>query len=321
MKMKFDAIGKKLYSACSKAKFKVNTHAPEILVVTGVVGAVSGLVLACKATLKAEAIVKEAKEDLSTIEEASKVAKDNPELYSEEDRKKETAIVYLRTGAKLLKVYAPAIVTETVSILSVLKGHDILKKRNGALAAAYAALDKGYNEYRKRVAETIGEDKEDLLRRGLKAAKIDIPAKDESGKDLPDKKETKEVLRPEKKPVSEYARLFDEVNSTQWDKHAGYNLSFLKSTQKHANDILKARGAGGVLFLNEVYDWLGFKRSKAGQVVGWVYKPDSTDVHNFVDFGIYDTDNERVNAFLYGEEPSIWLDFNVDGVVNNFLDD
>ena len=85
---------------------------------------------------------------------------------------------------------------------------------------------------------------------------------------------------------------------------------FLKAQQQYANDLLKAKGR---LFLNEVYDMLGLERTKAGQVVGWVYNPENPTGDNFVDFGIYDMSKERVRAFVNGYEPSILLDFNVDG--------
>ena len=79
-----------------------------------------------------------------------------------------------------------------------------------------------------------------------------------------------------------------------------------------ANDLLKARGR---LFLNEVYRMLGIDETKAGQVVGWVYNPDNPTGDNFVDFGIYNMQRERVRAFVNGYEPNILLDFNVDGVI------
>ena len=94
------------------------------------------------------------------------------------------------------------------------------------------------------------------------------------------------------------------------------NLVFLKQQQNWANELLKTRGH---LFLNEVYDMLGIERSKAGQVVGWVYDETNPDCDNYVDFGIYDIYNERKRAFVNGWERSILLDFNVDGDIYSLL--
>ena len=93
-------------------------------------------------------------------------------------------------------------------------------------------------------------------------------------------------------------------------KRSRVNLVFLKAQQQYANDLLRAKGR---LFLNDVYDMLGIEKTKAGQIVGWVYDPENPNGDNFVDFGIYDMSKERVRAFVNGYEATILLDFNVDG--------
>ncbi len=91
---------------------------------------------------------------------------------------------------------------------------------------------------------------------------------------------------------------------------------FLKHQQNYANELLRSNG---YLFLNDVYDMLGIPRTKAGQVVGWIYDEDNPNHKgdNFVDFGIYDIHRQANRDFVNGYERVIWLDFNVDG---NILD-
>ena len=89
---------------------------------------------------------------------------------------------------------------------------------------------------------------------------------------------------------------------------------FLRRQEDWANELLKAKGH---LFLNEVYDMLGIPRTKAGQVVGWIYDEKNPIGDNFVDFGIYDIHRPRNRDFVNGIERTILLDFNVDG---NILD-
>ena len=89
---------------------------------------------------------------------------------------------------------------------------------------------------------------------------------------------------------------------------------FLVNMQMWMNDKLRARGH---VFLNEVYDALGFERTHAGAVVGWIMQKDG-EGDNYVDFGIYN-DSERANAFINGMEKSILLDFNVDGVILDYI--
>ena len=76
-----------------KLKFNVGKHSPELLSVAGTVSVVAGAVMECKASTKLEGVMAEAKEKVDTI----KAAPTNPELkdqYTEEDAKKDVAIVY-----------------------------------------------------------------------------------------------------------------------------------------------------------------------------------------------------------------------------------
>lgn len=319
LKTNLSSATKLLRAASHKTKLKVSNSSPEILVITGVVGMLGGLVLACKSTLKAEEIVvaaREKREKIESVVNDPELAKAANKTYTEDDRKKDIFCLYGNTLIQLLKIYGPAIIVETASIISIFSGHKILKKRSMAFAAAYAALDKSYKEYRNRVVDEFGSVVDDHISKGLKLKEIDKPAKDEEGRDMTEKQQ---VLVRDKKPVSEYARLFDEINSKRWDKSPGYNLTFIKQIQRKANNTLKSRGVGGVLFLNEVYDWLGFERTFEGWDVGWKYDPKNPALNNFVDFGLYNNNSEAVEAFLYGEENSVWLDFNVDGIVRNAL--
>lgn len=292
----------------SKLGFGFKKHSPEILVITGIVGVVASAVLACKETTKAGAILDKVKEDLDKIHKCAE-SEDLKEKYSEQDKRKDLAIVYAQTGIKLFKLYAPSVICMTVSITSILVGHDILRKRNLALATAYATVDKSFKEYRSRVKEKFGEDVDTELKHGIKAK---IFEKTETDEDNHQKTILENANISEYDGYSGYARFFDEA-SRNWEKDSDYNLMFLRSQQAYANDLLKARGH---LFLNEVYDMLDIPRTKAGQVVGWLYKPDDADSgDNYVDFGIYDINREKVRDFVNGYERSILLDFNVDGYI------
>ena len=108
--------------------------------------------------------------------------------------------------------------------------------------------------------------------------------------------------------VSIYARFFDESRAA-WTNDSEHNYMFLKLQQDYANDMLKCRG---YMFLNEVYDMLGIERSKAGQVVGWIYDQENAIGDNYIDFGLRD---ERNSEFINGNKRSVLLDFNVDGCI------
>lgn len=294
----------------SSTQYQVKKHSPEILMVAGIAGTIVGTVLACKATTKVSEIIEEKNKN---VEDVHTCLEDKPNEYTEEDSKKDLTIIYAQTGVKLFKLYAPAIGVMALSFASIIAGHKVLKKRNIAIAAAYAAIDKGFKQYRKNVIEKFGEDIDQQMRFGLKSK--EIKKKDKDGKTV---KETEYYIDPDANPldnISEYARFFD-ASSENFAKDPEYNMMFLRRQQDYANEMLKSRGH---LFLNEVYDLLDIPRSKAGQVVGWVYdKNGNTKGDNYVDFGLYRND-QGTRRFVNGLEYNILLDFNVDGVIYDLI--
>lgn len=295
----------KFVNVYNGVKGKVEKHSPEILMGVGVVGVVTGTVMACRATLKLNDILEEAQETRDKIKEVAS----NPnyeDKYTEEDAKKDLAVNYIQTGVKVAKLYAPAVAVGVAGVGCVLASHDIMKKRNVALSAAYLTVDKSFKEYKQRVVDRFGEEVEKEIRYGIKAEEIIETVTDEDGNETT-VTETVKTMNPTL--YSDYARFFDEA-SPCWQNDPEYNLMFLKAQQQYANDLLRAKGR---LFLNDVYEMLGIEKTKAGQIVGWVYDRENPNGDNFVDFGIYDMSKERVRAFVNGYETNILLDFNVDG--------
>ena len=290
--------------------FKIKKASPEIMVVAGAVGVVTSTVMACKATTKVNDILEETRkqvDDVHNVLDSDVVSEDE---YNNDDAKKDLAIIYTQTGVKLIKLYAPSVIVGALSITGIIASHKILKKRNVALTAAYATIDRSFKEYRGRVVERFGKELDRELRYNIKAQEIEEKTVDKDGNETVEKK-TISVVDPNM--YSDYARIFDN-GSMGWTKDPEYNLMFLKLQQNQANDRLRAQG---YLFLNDVYDMLGIPRTKAGQIVGWIYDEDNPVGDNFVDFGIYDIYNEKACDFVNGRERSIVLDFNVDG---NILD-
>jgi hypothetical protein len=304
--MKKTEIMNKLTRSFHKTSFQLKKHSPEILIVVGVVGTVASAVMACKATTKLSEILDESKETLDMIHDGMETGQIRGHEYPEELGKKDVALTYVQTGVKIVKLYGPSVALGALSLTCIISSNNILRKRNVALAAAYATVDKGFKEYRGRVIERFGKELDRELKYNIKAREIEETVIDEDGKE---KKVKKTISVADPNLNSDYARFFDD-GCTGWDKDSEYNLMFLKSQQAHANDILRTRGH---LFLNEVYDMLGIPRSKAGNIVGWVYDEKNPNGDNFVDFGIYDLYDEKKRDFVNGYERSILLDFNVDG--------
>ena len=293
-------IMKSVNGVASKAVMKLKKHSPEILVVAGIAGTVVSAVLACKATTKVAEILDETKGTLDTIHEGMETGAINGQEYTTEDGKKDTVVVYAQTGMKLAKLYASAIILGTLSITSILASNNILRKRNVALGAVYAAIDKSFKEYRGRVIERFGEQVDTELKYGIKAKKFEeIEVDPETGKE---KKVKKTVMVADPNLQSDYAVYFDS-KSRNYETNPDYNRMFLKAQQAFANDKLQTRGH---LFLNEVLDDLDLPRTPAGQIVGWT--KDGPD--GYVNFRIVEVERETEDG---RHEPALLLDFNVEG--------
>ena len=307
--MNKNEIVKKASSALGKVNIKLRKHSPELLIAAGVVGTVVSTVLACKATTKLSTILDESKGNIETIHKCEN-DKEMEERYSQEDAKKDLAIVYIQTGVKIAKLYAPAVVLGTISIAGIVASNNILRKRNVALAAAYATVDKSFKEYRSRVVERFGDDVDKELRYNIKAKKIEEMIKDpESGKE----KKSKTTVNVAAPTVDDYARFFDKT-CRHYEENMNYNLMLLRSQQQLANDKLVA---DGFLFLSDVYDRLGITRTKMSQSVGWIYKPDGNSIgDNFVDFGVMVVKRETEDG---GYEDAILMNFNVDGPILDLI--
>ena len=321
--MKLNELTNNATRVFHRVGFKLKKHSPEILVVSGVVGTVASAVMACKATTKINFVLEETKRQIDIVHEGVENGEvqgylENGEVgmvpYNEEDAKKDTAIVYGKTALKFVKLYGPSVALGTISIASILAGHNMLRKRNLALAAAYQVVDNGFKQYRNNVIERFGEKMDNELKYNIKAKEIEETTTDKKGKEKTVKK-TVEVADYASAAMTPYTYCFDETSSC-WVRDAESNKFFLARQQDYANDKLKARG---YMFLNEVLDMLGLPRNRAGQAVGWIYDEKNPIGDNYIDFGILNIQCEANRNFVNGLEKSIWLNFNVDGdILNNF---
>lgn len=304
--MKKNELINKVSGSVHKIGFELKKHSPEIFIAVGVVGTIASAVMACKSTTKLSDILEESKEQIDAIHEAPQ-KEELKDKYDEDMMRKDLTLVYFQTGVKVAKLYAPAVILGTLSITSILASNNILRKRNVALAAAYATVDKGFKEYRERVVERYGEQVDYELTHNIKTKEITETVVDEKGKEKQVKK-TVEVADPT--VTNEYVKYFTRTNP-YWDDTPDYVEMFLRAQQNYANDRLKIEKA---LTLNDVYDSLGFQKTKAGMVVGWVLDENNEDGDNFIEFHVHKVyiPNE------YGEDELAYaIDFNVDGNIYN----
>lgn len=299
----------KLSRSLHKVGFKFKKHSPEILVVTGVVGIVTSTVLACKATMKVNDILEESKETIDKIHDSANkgLHTSDGEEYTQEVANRDLSIVYAQTGWKLVKLYGPAVAIGVTSIACMLGSNHILRKRNVALAAAFTAVDNSFKQYRGRLIDRFGKDLDRELRFGIKAKEVEETVVDENGNE---KTVTKTVNVVDPNIAHDiYSVVWCEGN-TGWTKNAELNKVFLLKQQNYANDKLRMNH---FVSLNEVYKMLGINPTSYGQLAGWIYTEDSSIGDNFIDFGIFNINDDKKCDFVNGFERSVILDFNCIG--------
>ena len=313
-----NAIIESVTKVFNKSLMKVKKHSPEIFLGAGILCGIGSTVSACYATTKVSGILEETKTQVDQIHYVLESDKFDEEQYSVQDSKKDLAIVYVQSAIKIAKLYGPSVILAGLSIGFSLKGHNILRKRNIALAAAYATVDKGFKEYRNRVVDRFGEVVDRELKYGVKAEKItEVETDPETGKEKKVKK-TVDVV-DDNLGYSPYAICFDE-SCPGWEKDPTMNLSFLRGAQEYFNDLLKARG---YVFLSDIYDYLGVPQTPASRVVGWIFDKtnpehdaiDNSESDGYIDFGLFNVKREAVRDFLNGYTDCVILDFNVDGYI------
>lgn len=270
-------------------------NSPHIFFVGGVAGLFGSTFLACRATLQLDEKLDDIKADLDTVKSLHNEPMGDQGVYPDEkEYYKDLLHVYGKSAKSLGRLYGPSLAVGAVSVAALTGSHIQLTRRNAALTATLASALKAYDEYRLRVQEEIGKERELDIYRATKTEVVDGEGK---------KKQIVKVTDPN--GLSIYARIFDET-SPYWEKSNEDNRVFLQMQQNYLNHRLHAYGH---VFLNEAYDKLGFERTSAGAIVGWVLDGEGD---GYVDFGLFEASSSR---FTNGLERNIILDFNVDGVI------
>ena len=271
---------------------RIKKNSPHIFFAVGLVGVVGSTVLACRATLKLEAVVDEIRGEFGQIQRRHEA-----KMMDESDYRNELMVAYVHGAQKMVKLYGPSAIVGGLSLAALTGSHIQLSQRNAALTAALTAVSNAYNEYRNRVRETIGEKKELAIYQGCLEDSDELESAEKTGKVV--------------NHASPYGRFF-EPNNINWVNNMESNQYYIQCQQNWANDRLQSRGH---IFLNELYDNLGFDATPAGAVVGWVKtkaQGGPGDGDGFVDVGLFVPQNID---FINGNARGCWLDFNVDGVV------
>jgi hypothetical protein len=316
--MSLKTVANRVTTKVGQQMLTAQKHSPVVLFAVGAVGMGATVVLACRATLKMSEVLSEGEEHLKKVEVTVK---------DDGEEKKASFNIRLQTAIKIAKLYAPAVIVGVASIGAMTGSHIILRRRNAALTAAYAIVHKSFDDYRGRVRAELGDEKDLEFRFGVAEREIV-----EEGPNGPEVKIIKgldqDAIQKAIEAGETYARIFapkhsDGSDNDNWSEVPHTNQYFIKMVLQHARDALQVNG---YLFLSDVYDMLGFKRTLASTQVGWVSKPqidpDTGKQMNdgYVDFGLWNQGIHKGKEWVNGHPKAFLLDFNVDGVITHVLE-
>lgn len=237
------------------AQLWMSKHSPEILTGLGIAGMITTTVLAVKATPKAMKLIEKKQE----------------ELYPESTEK----LTVVETVKAAWKPYIPAAITGTVSITCLVGASSVNLRRNAALAAAYHLSETALSEYKEKVVETIGKNKEKSIR-----DKID---KDRIEKNPP---KDKEVI------------LTGDGDTLCFDYHSGrYFKTSIDKLKKIENELNARLLREDYISLNDLYDELGLSFTQIGDDLGWHVSK------GLIEFGF--------SSQLVNDTPCLVLNYNV----------
>jgi len=272
-------------------------HASDLKMGIGTVGVVTGTLVLCKDMCKASSIVREYREAKQEMIDDGAEKKDIRKL---------TAKAVGKTAVTLL----PGAAIEGAGLGLMWSGYSDVKAAFVGIGIAYSGLQEFIENYRNGVREKYGEEVDEQLAYQFRTEEVVVKKEDGT--------ETTETIRiyphDAKNMPSPYARYFCYGEAEGAERSHAYNGRFLTLQQDLMNKYFRAHRK---LMLNDCYDMLGIKQSKAGFHVGWIFDPEAPEGDNIVDLRIREVYREKFNE---EGNPDGWervwmIDPNVDGMV------
>lgn len=284
--MNFSTIKTGLTNAGMAAVRTLEHHAPTILTVGGVCGAIGAAVMACRATMKLPEVNEICQQEILDVKG---LAEDGIMEQGSPEHNKAMAQTYIRVCGRYAKLYAPSAMVGAASLASILASKKIMDNRYAGALNAVSLTEQLFSKYRERVVEELGAEKDIQFRHGIREQIIEEPVLDKNGDPKVDKKTgevktAKRVVRTmDEMNPGDLSRIFDEVSTRNWDRDPEYNLTQLLLKQSHFNQLLQTRR---FVTMNEIYEALGFPLTGYGQDFGYVIDEETPNA--VVDFGLYD---------------------------------
>jgi hypothetical protein len=219
---RFTPLMTRLASFAGTARKLVGDNSPAILTAAAVVGVVATAVLVAKAAPQAHNDI--ANEQFERADEVTAVEK--------------VRLTY--------QYFIPAVAVGTATVACIIGANTISTKRSTALASAVGLSEYAFKEYRNKVIEHIGTNKETKVH-------------DDVMKDVVDRT-----------PVDNNAIILTGERSLFMDSFARqYTETDMETVRRAVNDINEQIYNDMYASLNDFYNLIGIPASNVGEEVGW----------------------------------------------------
>lgn len=224
-------------------------HSPELLVGLGIAGMATSTLLAVRATPKATKKIEQAISDENDrlIDEAFAAGHEN---CSQITRLKTPQVI-----KACWKDYIPAAITGVAGAICIIGGTNITLRRNAALVTAVKLSEvtiKDLQEYKNKVVETIGEEKNDEIETKLDKEHLDRAVA------------ANPTINMDSAFVSGNGPILylDDIGG-QWFR------SDKETIREAINSLNFKMNNENSVSLNDLYDLLGVRNTRAGNALGW----------------------------------------------------
>ena len=145
------------------------------------------------------------------------------------------------------KCYIPTAISFTTSVVCIVCANRVNTKRNAAIATAYSVSEAALREYKNKVIETIGEEKEKEIAKAVVKDKIEkAPAPS-----------TQVIIAGDGEQL-----CLDYISQR-------YFKSDRETLRSAVNDLNEILNSCDYVSLNDFYDKIGLERTSIGDEIGW----------------------------------------------------
>lgn len=246
-------------------------NGPTIMEVAGGAMAISGAVMACKATLKVDTVLEQHRVRMDRIAEAKAISEENGDgEFTEKDVRQAKFEAYRDTTFELIKLYGPAFAVGMSGVGLMQSAFYITERRRATAVAALTSLDQMYQG----LLQSANDNMIDITNNPTTQI-LDAP------EDGEEPQETM-IVDPEK-DTDPFFFIFDSTNPNWCNSSFLLNERFLRTTLDAFNYRLSGYAVPQV-WINDILKAFDMKEKDYGHFYGYNAACGDTIVYDIIPF-------------------------------------